>query len=112
MTSFLCGSKYFDAQIRSKRKFPDKIMSYDSRGSQEAPNATRGSQERRRATPEDFAFGKLIGEGSFSSVFLAKEVKPDREVAIKVNEAVSNQTGFSSQNTQNAAIDLQPFFLF
>lgn len=59
-------------------------MSYDSRGSQETPNATRGSQERRRATPEDFAFGKLIGEGSFSSVFLAKEIKPDREVAIKV----------------------------
>ena len=100
MTISVCVPKYFDAQIRSKRKFPDKIMSYDSRGSQEAPNATRGSQERRRATPEDFAFGKLIGEGSFSSVFLAKEVKPDREVAIKVNEAVSNQTGFSRQNTR------------
>merc|ERR1711899_281557 len=96
----VCVPKYFDAQIRSKRKFLKNIMSYDSRGSQEAPVATRGSQERRRATPEDFAFGKLIGEGSFSSVFLAKEVKPDREVAIKVNEAVSNQTGFSRQNTR------------
>ena len=88
MTSFLCGSKYFDAQIRSKRKFPDKIMSYDSRGSQEAPVATRGSQERKKVATEDFAFGKLIGEGSFSSVFLAKEVKLDREVAIKVNEEI------------------------
>ena len=47
-------------------------------------NSTRGSQERRRATPEDFLFGKLIGEGSFSCVFLAKEIKTGREVAIKV----------------------------
>ena len=60
MTTFVCVSKYFDAQIRSKRKKLDKTMSYDSRGSQETPNATRGSQERRRATPEDFAFGKAI----------------------------------------------------
>ena len=88
MTISVCVPKYFDAQIRSKRKFPNNIMSYDSRGSQEAPVATRGSQERKRATPEDFAFGKLIGEGSFSSVFLAKEVKLDREVAIKVNEEI------------------------
>ena len=48
-------------------------------------NSTRGSQERRRATPEDFLFGKLIGEGSFSCVFLAKEIKTGREVAIKVS---------------------------
>ena len=88
MTISVCVPKYFDAQIRSKRKFLKNIMSYDSRGSQEAPVATRGSQERKRATPEDFAFGKLIGEGSFSSVFLAKEVKLDREVAIKVNEEI------------------------
>ena len=98
MTTFVCVSKYFDAQIRSKRKKLDKTMSYDSRGSQETPNATRGSQERRRATPEDFAFGKLIGEGSFSSVFLAKEIKPDREVAIKVNcVKYQSKTSFSCQ---------------
>lgn len=54
-------------------------MSSESRGS--------GSQERRgRATPDDYIFGKLIGEGSFSSVFLAKDVKLNKEVAIKVCE--------------------------
>jgi serine/threonine protein kinase len=53
-------------------------------GSSERPKATRGSQERPRATPDDFIFGKMIGEGSFSSVFLAKDVKTDREYAIKV----------------------------
>ena len=61
-----------------------KAMTSESLGQQNPPIATRGSQERRRATPEDFLFGKLIGEGSFSSVFLAKEIKTGREVAIKV----------------------------
>ncbi len=42
--------------------------------------------ERRRQTPEDYLFGRLIGEGSFSSVFLAREVSTRREFAIKVCE--------------------------
>ena len=58
-------------------------MSSESRGS--------GSQERPRgrASPDDYIFGKLIGEGSFSSVFLAKDVKLNKEVAIKVSLAVT-----------------------
>ncbi|KAL1483140.1 hypothetical protein MTO96_002208 [Rhipicephalus appendiculatus] len=32
----------------------------------------------------DFIFGKLIGEGSFSMVYLAKEVRTNKEYAIKV----------------------------
>jgi 3-phosphoinositide dependent protein kinase-1 len=43
------------------------------------------SQERRKNTPEDFMFGKLIGEGSFSTVFLVREVSGNkRELACKV----------------------------
>ena len=43
------------------------------------------SQEKRRNTPEDFTFGKLIGEGSFSTVFLVREVSGNkRELACKV----------------------------
>ena len=42
------------------------------------------SMERRKQTPEDYLFGRLIGEGSFSSVFLAREVSTRREFAIKV----------------------------
>ena len=46
---------------------------------------TRGSQERRKNTPEDFIFGKLIGEGSFSTVFLVREASgTKRELACKV----------------------------
>eukprot|EP00094_Tigriopus_californicus_P012740 TCALIF_12315-PA protein Name:"Similar to Pdpk1 3-phosphoinositide-dependent protein kinase 1 (Rattus norvegicus)" AED:0.07 eAED:0.07 QI:0/0/0/0.75/0.33/0.25/4/0/623 len=38
----------------------------------------------RRQSVQDFYFGRLIGEGSFSSVFLAREVSSNRELAIKV----------------------------
>ncbi len=42
------------------------------------------SMERRRQSAEDFVFGRLIGEGSFSSVFLTREVSTGREFAVKV----------------------------
>ena len=42
------------------------------------------SMERRARTPNDFVFGRLIGEGSFSCVFLAKEVATGKEFAVKV----------------------------
>ncbi|BFZ03386.1 hypothetical protein BsWGS_06425 [Bradybaena similaris] len=37
-----------------------------------------------KRTPNDFVFGKVIGEGSYSTVYLAKEVSTQREFAIKV----------------------------
>ncbi|KAL8576711.1 hypothetical protein ACOMHN_025184 [Nucella lapillus] len=37
-----------------------------------------------KRTPNDFIFGKVIGEGSYSTVYLAKEVKTSTEFAIKV----------------------------
>lgn len=45
---------------------------------------SKGSQERRKPIPDDFLFGKMIGEGSFSCVFLAKDIRSSKEVAIKV----------------------------
>merc|ERR1711874_139090 len=45
---------------------------------------SKGSQERRKPIPDDFLFGKMIGEGSFSCVFLAKDIRSAKEVAIKV----------------------------
>ena len=48
-------------------------------------SATRGSQVRRKHTSDDFTFGKLIGEGSFSTVFLVREISgARRELACKV----------------------------
>lgn len=42
------------------------------------------SLEKRKQTPNDFIFGRLIGEGSFSHVFLAREIHSSQEFAVKV----------------------------
>ena len=49
-------------------------------------SASKSLEKPRRARPEEFVFGKLIGEGSYSCVFLAKEISSQREFAIKVCE--------------------------
>ncbi|CAG9770588.1 unnamed protein product [Ceutorhynchus assimilis] len=40
--------------------------------------------EVRKKTPSDFIFGKVIGEGSYSTVYLAQDVQTKKEFAIKV----------------------------
>ncbi|XP_046325903.2 3-phosphoinositide-dependent protein kinase 1-like isoform X1 [Haliotis rufescens] len=45
---------------------------------------TETTNKPAKKTPNDFIFGKAIGEGSFSTVYLAKEVGVDKEVAVKV----------------------------
>ncbi|XP_052772513.1 3-phosphoinositide-dependent protein kinase 1-like isoform X2 [Mya arenaria] len=40
----------------------------------------------QKKTPNDFVFGKVIGEGSFATVYLAKEISTGAEFAIKVLE--------------------------
>ncbi|GAB1300653.1 3-phosphoinositide-dependent protein kinase 1 [Apodemus speciosus] len=40
----------------------------------------------RKKRPEDFKFGKILGEGSFSTVVLARELANSREYAIKILE--------------------------
>ncbi|XP_063975677.1 3-phosphoinositide-dependent protein kinase 1 isoform X2 [Diachasmimorpha longicaudata] len=37
-----------------------------------------------KRSPKDFIFGKVIGEGSFSTVYIAKDIHTSREYAIKV----------------------------
>ncbi|XP_019867885.2 3-phosphoinositide-dependent protein kinase 1 [Aethina tumida] len=43
-------------------------------------------EEIRKRSAADYVFGKLIGEGSFSSVYLAKDIHNSKEYAIKVCE--------------------------
>ncbi|XP_043957611.1 3-phosphoinositide-dependent protein kinase 1-like isoform X3 [Gambusia affinis] len=40
----------------------------------------------RKKKPEDFKFGKILGEGSFSTVVLARELATGKEYAIKILE--------------------------
>uniref|UniRef100_A0A1B6EAV1 3-phosphoinositide-dependent protein kinase 1 n=1 Tax=Clastoptera arizonana TaxID=38151 RepID=A0A1B6EAV1_9HEMI len=48
------------------------------------PNVSPNIDVKR--TPKDFIFGKTIGEGSFSTVYLAKDIHTSKEYAIKVCE--------------------------
>nr|CAH7764215.1 unnamed protein product [Callosobruchus chinensis] len=43
-------------------------------------------EEARRRSASDYRFGKVLGEGSFSTVYLAKDIHTSKEYAIKVLE--------------------------
>ncbi|XP_043270665.1 3-phosphoinositide-dependent protein kinase 1 [Venturia canescens] len=49
-----------------------------------SPAIITTSLATHKRTPKDFIFGKVIGEGSFSTVYLAKDIHTSREYAIKV----------------------------
>lgn len=44
---------------------------------------TPPAEEIRKRSPSDYIFGKVLGEGSFSTVYLAKDVHTSREYASK-----------------------------
>uniref|UniRef100_A0AAR2KVJ9 3-phosphoinositide-dependent protein kinase 1 n=1 Tax=Pygocentrus nattereri TaxID=42514 RepID=A0AAR2KVJ9_PYGNA len=68
------------------------------RGQQETPRLHGNSMEGqappsqpaqpRKKRPEDFKFGKILGEGSFSTVVLAKEHSTGKEYATRANSFV------------------------
>jgi len=54
-------------------------------GDEPSVGSSNSSTMKRKKEEKDFYFGRIIGEGSFSQVYLAKEVKTNgKEVAIKV----------------------------
>jgi 3-phosphoinositide dependent protein kinase-1 len=65
---------------------PKNVPAVNSPAKTVATSASKSLEKPRRARPEEFLFGKLIGEGSYSCVFLAKEISTQREFAIKVCE--------------------------
>ncbi|XP_073504199.1 3-phosphoinositide-dependent protein kinase 1 [Phyllobates terribilis] len=50
----------------------------------EQHSVQQASQQPRKKRPQDFKLGKILGEGSFSTVVLAKEISTGREYAIKI----------------------------
>ncbi|XP_062448881.1 3-phosphoinositide-dependent protein kinase 1-like [Rhea pennata] len=58
-------------------------------GSSSSPSQRRVGQQPPRPRlkrPDDFEFGKILGEGAFSTVVLARELATSREYAIKILE--------------------------
>lgn len=49
-----------------------------------APPTSSVKSVPTKRTPNDFIFGKMIGEGSFSTVYLARDIHTHNEFAIKV----------------------------
>ncbi|GIX77747.1 3-phosphoinositide-dependent protein kinase 1 [Caerostris darwini] len=48
------------------------------------PNTSNSVKPPSKKSAKDFRFGKVIGDGSFSTVYLAKDVHSNKEYAIKV----------------------------
>lgn len=53
---------------------------------QHSTQLQQATQQPRKKRPEDFKFGKILGEGSFSTVVLAREISTGKEYAIKILE--------------------------
>uniref|UniRef100_A0A8C9KK21 3-phosphoinositide-dependent protein kinase 1 n=1 Tax=Panthera tigris altaica TaxID=74533 RepID=A0A8C9KK21_PANTA len=51
-------------------------------------HTTQPPPQPRKKRPEDFKFGKILGEGSFSTVVLARELATSREYATRANSFV------------------------
>uniref|UniRef100_A0AC11CR72 3-phosphoinositide dependent protein kinase 1 n=1 Tax=Ovis aries TaxID=9940 RepID=A0AC11CR72_SHEEP len=58
------------------------------RASASALQHTAQPPQPRKKRPEDFKFGKILGEGSFSTVVLARELATSREYATRANSFV------------------------
>ncbi|KAM9305193.1 3-phosphoinositide-dependent protein kinase 1 [Gastrophryne carolinensis] len=74
------GSCSSQAGSASDSKSTDFRPSSDS----EQNTGQQQTQQPRKKRPQDFKFGKILGEGSFSTVVLAKEIASGREYAIKI----------------------------
>ncbi|KAI4903361.1 hypothetical protein NFI96_010767 [Prochilodus magdalenae] len=76
---------------------------------------TQSPQPQRKKRPEDFKFGKILGEGSFSTVVLAKELSTGKEYAIKILEKMhikrENKTHYVKRERDIMSSLDHPFFV-
>ncbi|XP_019397350.1 PREDICTED: 3-phosphoinositide-dependent protein kinase 1 isoform X4 [Crocodylus porosus] len=74
-----CGSRQGSNMESTAAESRSSSNSLQQRSGQQPP-------QPRKKRPEDFRFGKILGEGSFSTVVLARELATSREYAIKILE--------------------------
>lgn len=49
---------------------------------------TPTTEETRKRTSSDYVFGKVLGDGSFSTVFLARDIHTNKEYASKSTNTI------------------------
>ncbi|XP_072532523.1 3-phosphoinositide-dependent protein kinase 1a [Salminus brasiliensis] len=80
-----------------------------------AEPAAPSPQPQRKKRAEDFKFGKILGEGSFSTVVLAKELSTGKEYAIKILEKThirkENKTHYVKRERDIMSSLDHPFFV-
>lgn len=59
-------------------------------------NATINNSRNAKRTANDYRFGKTIGEGSFSSVYIAQDIHSKKEVASKCSDLSATFNQLSS----------------
>ncbi|XP_060079631.1 3-phosphoinositide-dependent protein kinase 1-like [Ylistrum balloti] len=74
--------KLYPLEIYQLEFFQLKL--YWSKRMSQDDSAKLNGKKATKKTPNDFIFGKVIGEGSFSTVYLAKEIESGNEFAVKV----------------------------
>ncbi|KAK3511559.1 hypothetical protein QTP70_010712 [Hemibagrus guttatus] len=78
-------------------------------------HAPLAPQTQHRKRPEDFKFGRILGEGSFSTVVLAKELSTGKEYAIKILEKLhikkENKTHYVKRERDIMSSINHPFFV-
>uniref|UniRef100_A0A8C9T4U1 3-phosphoinositide-dependent protein kinase 1 n=1 Tax=Scleropages formosus TaxID=113540 RepID=A0A8C9T4U1_SCLFO len=84
------------------------------RGGESRPHPPQSLQPRKKK-PEDFRFGKILGEGSFSTVVLAREHSTGKEYAIKILEKrhimKENKAQYVKRERDVMSILDHPFFV-
>uniref|UniRef100_A0ABM0GR04 non-specific serine/threonine protein kinase n=1 Tax=Saccoglossus kowalevskii TaxID=10224 RepID=A0ABM0GR04_SACKO len=77
-------------EIKSATTTSQRPTSTGSMKTQEPSKAGQGDstnpQQIKKKKPSDFHYGKIIGEGSYSEVVLAKDISSGKEYAIKILE--------------------------
>ncbi|MCI4392245.1 hypothetical protein PGIGA_G00143810 [Pangasianodon gigas] len=94
---------------------PKKLEAVEGMEAPVSQTHTLHTQQQHKKRPEDFKFGRILGEGSFSTVVLAKEHSTGKEYAIKILEKLhirkENKTHYVKRERDIMSSIDHPFFV-
>jgi len=85
------------------------------KNAQEEKKAQQSSGQPKKKSKDDFTFMKILGEGSYSTVYLAEEIKTSKQYAIKVLEKrhiiKEKKVAYVSREKEALAMTNHPFIV-